>query len=200
MAIEHESRAPPCRVQENQLASQNLDFASLLPDHRTKSGGYGAMKNRSLVCVLAVALAVQGCSSRPRAFSPMLATPPASTAELDAAAAECSRLLVAGKLDKDGRLASAGGAAATGAGVAVAGTTTAVAIAGYSGLAVLGATVVLLPFAIVGGAWGTARMKRAKKEAAIKAAMAGCLNERGYQVVGWQKAGRKAAKPAAKRG
>ena len=40
----------------------------------------------------------------------------------------------------------------------------------------------LLPFAIVGGAVGMAKMKRAKKEKAIKTAMNGCLAERGYGV------------------
>ena len=171
---------------------QTIDFARRLREPRcSKFGqGRGLMRKKYVACVLAAALVLPGCSSRPRAFNATLAAPPASAAEFEAAVAECNQLFVAGKLDKHGRLASAGGAAATGAGVAVAGTTTAVAIAGYSGLAVLGATVVLLPFAIVGGAWGTSKMKRAKKEAAIKTAMAGCLGERGYQVVGWEKAPR----------
>jgi hypothetical protein len=149
------------------------------------------MTRKYVACVLVFALALPGCSSRPREFNPVLAAPPASAAELDAAAAECTELLVAGKLDKDGRLASAGAGAATGAGVAVAGGTAAAAAAGYAGMAVAAATIVLLPFALVGGAWGMSKMKRAKKEAAIKTAMAGCLNERGYQVTGWQKAGKK---------
>ena len=115
----------------------------------------------------------------------MLSTPPADQSAFDQAQATCSQLLVAGKLDKDGRLESAaGGAAASGAGM-VAGTATAAAVAGYTGLAVLGATIVLLPFAVVGGAVGTAKIKRTKKEKAIKAAMAGCLQERGYEVEGW---------------
>jgi hypothetical protein len=33
-----------------------------------------------------------------------------------------------------------------------------------------------------------AKAKRAKKEKAIKAAMTGCLAERGYQVVEWERA------------
>lgn len=154
------------------------------------------MSNKSLILLLALALTVQGCSSRPREFAPMLAAPPASSAELDAATALCSQLLVDGKLDKDGRLLSAAGGVATGAGVAVAGGAAAAATAGYAGLAVAGATIVLLPFALIGGAWGMSRMKRAEKEKAIKTAMAGCLKERGFEVVGWQKVGRKAPKPA----
>lgn len=31
------------------------------------------------------------------------------------------------------------------------------------------------------------RMKRAKKERAIKTALEGCLQERGFQVAGWSK-------------
>jgi hypothetical protein len=55
------------------------------------------------------------------------------------------------------------------------------------GMALASATIVLLPFAALGGAWGMARMKRAKKENAIKAAMTGCLQEHGYRVAGWSK-------------
>ena len=142
--------------------------------------------------ILAAAVVVQGCSSRPRAFAPTLAALPSGQATFDQAAfdqanATCSQLLVAGKLDQNGRLASAGvGAAASGAAMAV-GTVSAAAVAGYSGLAVLGATIVLLPFAAIGGAVGMAKMKRANKEKAIKAAMTGCLAERGYAVSGWEK-------------
>ena len=142
--------------------------------------------------IVAAAVVVQGCSSRPRAFAPTLAALPSGQATFDQAAfdqanATCSQLLVAGKLDQNGRLASAGvGAAASGAAMAV-GTVSAAAVAGYSGLAVLGATIVLLPFAAIGGAVGMAKMKRTKKEKAIKAAMTGCLAERGYAVSGWEK-------------
>lgn len=128
----------------------------------------------------------------------MLAAPPASTAEYDAAYAECTQLLVAGKLDSSGRLASGAGGVATGAGVAAAGGAAAAATAGYAGMAVAAATVVLLPFAVIGGAWGMSKMKRAKKEKAIKTAIAGCLKERDYEVTGWQKTGRKMAKVATK--
>lgn len=117
----------------------------------------------------------------------MLATPAASQAAFDSAYAGCQQLLVAGKLDSSGRMASAGAGAAVGAATAAAGGSAAAAAGGYAGLAAASATVVLLPFAILGGAWGMSRMKRAKKERAIKTAMEGCLNERGYQVAGWSK-------------
>jgi hypothetical protein len=48
-----------------------------------------------------------------------------------------------------------------------------------------------LPFALLGGAWGMAKMKRAEKEKAIKTAIGGCLSERGYEVAGWEKTGKK---------
>jgi hypothetical protein len=60
----------------------------------------------------------------------------------------------------------------------------------FSGLAVAGATLVLLPFAAVGGAMAMAKAKRAKKEADIQTAMTGCLSERGHNVTGWQQTGK----------
>lgn len=146
----------------------------------------------TISAALAGALLLAGCSSRPREFRPTLAVPQSGQAAFDQAAfdrayAECSELFVAGKLDSEGRLASAGAGAAAMGTTAVVGTGTAVAIAGYSGLAVLSATVVLLPFALVGGAVGMAKAKRAKKEKAIKTAMTGCLAERGYQVQSWER-------------
>ena len=137
--------------------------------------------------VAAAAVVLGGCSSRPREFVPTL-TAAADQAQFDAAYVQCQQLLVAGKLDSSGRSSSAGAGAAAGAATAAAGGTAAAAAGGYAGLAAASATVVLLPFASLGGAWGMSRMKRAKKEAAIKTAMTGCLAERGYQVAGWSKA------------
>jgi hypothetical protein len=57
-------------------------------------------------------------------------------------------------------------------------------------MAIASATVVLLPVALIGGAFGMSRIKRGKKEKAIKAAMSGCLAERGYTVAGWTKVGK----------
>jgi hypothetical protein len=145
------------------------------------------VKSKVLAFVLAGALVTSGCSSTPRAFAPTLTTPPADQRAFDQANADCTALFVAGKLDQNGRLASAGGAAGAGATAAAVGGATAAAVAGYGGLAVAAATIVLLPFAVVGGAVGMAKMKRAKKEKAIKVALTGCLNERGYEVSGWRR-------------
>jgi len=132
------------------------------------------MNSKTVACALTSAVLLQACSSRPRQFSPTLAVD-ASQSEFDAAYATCNQLLVAGKLDSSGRNGSAGAGAATGAATAAVGS----------------ATIVLLPFAILGGAWGTSRMKRTAKEKAIKTAMEGCLGEGGYQVAGWSKAAKK---------
>lgn len=157
------------------------------------------MSRTIITYAVVAAVALQGCSSRPRAFNAMLAAPPADQAAFEADVANCNRLLVEGKLDSSGRLASgAVGAAATGT-VAVAGGALATSAGLYTGAAIASATVVLLPFALVGGAWGAAKMKRAKKEKAIKTAMAGCLAERGHQVSGWVKAPKRQAEKATAR-
>jgi hypothetical protein len=70
-----------------------------------------------------------------------------------------------------------GSAAASGAGL-------------YGGMAVAGATLVALPFVALGGAYGIAKAKQKRKEKAIQTAMAGCLDERGHQVTGWQRTGK----------
>ncbi len=153
--------------------------------------------HRNLFVVTACAgLLVQGCSSRPREFNPTLGISTADVTGFDQAYATCTQLMVAGKLDKQGRSGSLGGGAAIGAGTVAVGAGTAAAMGGWAGVAAASATVVLLPFAIIGGAWGMAKMKRAKKEAAIKEVIGGCLQERGYSVASWQMVkGRRAATP-----
>ena len=146
------------------------------------------MRNTIVIISISACLTLQACSSRPREFTPTLAAPAANQAAFETAYATCQNLLVAGKLDSSGRAGSAGVGAAAGAATAAAGGTAAAAAGGYAGLAAASATIVLLPFAVLGGAWGMAKMKRAKKERAIKIAMEGCLRERGYQVAGWSKA------------
>jgi hypothetical protein len=146
------------------------------------------MHNKIAALALASCLTLQACSSRPRDFTPTLASPAASQAEFESAFATCRQLLVAGKLNASGRSASLAGGAGAGAGTAAVGGTAAAVAGGWGGLAVASATVVLLPFAIIGGAWGMSRMKRTHKERAIKTALEGCLQERGYHVAGWSKA------------
>ena len=143
------------------------------------------------VTALMAMLSLQACSSRPREFSPLLATAPVDQNGFEAAIYECRQLMVDGKLNAHGHLASGGaGAAASAATVAVGGTAAAAA-GGWTGVAVASATIVLLPFAAVAGAWGLAKSKKNKKERAVQQAMAGCLIERGYPVVGWEPASKK---------
>ena len=145
---------------------------------------------KKLVLAVAAVVTLAGCSSRPRQFSPVLAVPAADRAAFDAAVAECGTLMAQGKLNSDGRLASgAAGAAVSGATLA-AGSAAASTAGMFGGLAVAGATIVLLPFAAIGGAYGMAKAKQKKKERAIQTAMAGCLSERGYQVAAWQQVGK----------
>jgi hypothetical protein len=143
--------------------------------------------------LLVAALALQGCSSRPREFRPALAAEPASRTSFEADVAECRQLLVSGKLDSNGQMASAGAGAAASVATAAVGGTTAAAVGGLGGFAAASATVVLLPFAAVAGAWRMAKTKKNKKERAVQQAMAGCLIGRGHQVIGWEPASRKAS-------
>lgn len=144
---------------------------------------------------LVAALCLSACSSRPREFRPTLAAPAADAAQFDAALAGCQQLFVQGKLDTSGRSSSGVAGAATGATTAAVGGAAAATAGGYAGLAAAAATVVLLPFAVLGGAWGMSRVKRTKKERAIKTALGGCLRDRGYEVVEWVPTGRKVPKP-----
>lgn len=145
----------------------------------------------SIALALAAALLLEACSSRPREFTPSLATVPADQAKFEQTIAECHDMLIAGKLDSSGRLASGGAGAATGLAVGAAGSAAATGAGFYGGMAVLSATLVAMPFAIVGGAWGMSKIKRHKKEKAIRLAMTGCLHERGYDVADWQRAPKK---------
>lgn len=152
-------------------------------------------KNQITASVLTICLSLEACSSRPREFTPQLAIAQAAHPQFDAAYAECRELLVSGKLDANGKSASVAAGAGAGAGTAAVGGAAAVAAGGWGGVALASATIVLLPFAVVGGAWGMSRMKRTRKERAIRTALQGCLRERGYEVAGWTRAPKKQLPP-----
>ena len=146
--------------------------------------------------LLMPALVLAGCSSKPREFRPTLAAPAAGApsadaSALDAAYEECRQLLVDGKLDSSGRLASGAVGVAAGGATMAAGAAAATSAGLYGGMAVASATIVLIPVALIGGAFGMSRVKRSNKEKAIQQVMTGCLAERGYTVAGWTKAGKK---------
>lgn len=146
------------------------------------------MDNRLIACALIGSFTLEACSSRPRNFTPVLSTPTVGQADFESVYATCRELLAAGKLSASGRSSSLAAGAGAGAGTAAVGGTAAAVAGGWGGVALASATVVLLPFAIVGGAWGMSRMKRARKERAIKTALGGCLQDRGYHVASWSKA------------
>ena len=145
------------------------------------------MKNK-IATAIAATLLLQACSSRPREFNATLAAPPTDNAAFDAALATCKQLFVTGKLDSDGRLASGAAGAAVGGATALAGGAAATSAGMYAGAAVASATIVLIPFVALGGAYGLAKAKQKRKERTIQRAMSGCLMERGYQVAGWTRA------------
>jgi hypothetical protein len=149
------------------------------------------MNRNHLAGLVLASLLLSACSSRPREFKPTLAAPAADPSGLDAAYAECRQLLVDGKLDSSGRVASGAAGVAAGATTAAVGAAAASSAGLYGGMAIASATVVLLPVALIGGAFGMSRIKRGQKEKAIKAAMSGCLQERGFTVAGWTKTGKK---------
>jgi hypothetical protein len=151
------------------------------------------MRNRAIVAATALAV-LAGCSSRPREFTPTLSAVLPDQPRFDAAVTECRQLFVAGKLDSSGRLASGGAGAAAGAAMGVAGGAAASGAGLYAGAAIASATLVAIPFVVLGGAWGMAKIKRHKKEKAIQTAMGGCLRERGYEVASWKRAPKVAAK------
>ncbi len=150
------------------------------------------MTCRMLGCTVVASLLLTGCSSRPREFKPTLGIATADVAGFDQAYANCTQLMASGKLNQEGRSGSLGAGAAAGVTTAAVGAGTVAAIGPSLGaLAAASATVVLLPFAVIGGAWGMAKMKRAKKEAAIKQVISGCLQERGYSVANWEEVRKK---------
>jgi len=145
---------------------------------------------RKLLLAAAALATLAGCSSRPREFSPVLAAPAADQSAFNAAVAECGALLADGRLTSDGRMASGAAGAAAGGATLAAGSAAASGAGMFGGMAVAGATIVLLPFVAVGGAYGMAKARQKRKEAAIQSAMAGCLDERGFEVAGWQQKGK----------
>lgn len=155
--------------------------------------------------LLVGALALAGCSTRPRAFVPQLAAPPAATAPEptrlppEEAVAKCQAMVAAGKRSDFGGTAAAAGAGvatAYGAGLLAAGGGAAGLTEGIAAAAA-GATTMLLiaPVAI----YGISRAIRAGKEKEIKAATARCLLEHGYRVDTWARAP-KASRPRAATG
>lgn len=157
------------------------------------------MKKEAIGWAIIAALLLQGCSSRPREFTPSVSGQLSDTSDFNVAYGACQQLLTLGKLDASGRLASGAAGVAAGATTVALGSAAATSAGLYGGgVALASATVVLLPFAVIGGAIGMAKMRRHRKEIGVQRAMSGCLAERGYSVSGWTKAAKhKATAPSA---
>ena len=147
------------------------------------------MPQREVLIVMAGALVLSGCSSRPRNFAPVLAAAPTDQKAYETQLQTCRDRLAA-RMDRSGRLisAAAGTAVGLGAGYA-AGTATVAGTAGTMGAAAgaaAAAAITVLPIAGLAAAWGVSKIKKTKKERAIKNAMAECLSEQGYSVQQWR--------------
>lgn len=154
------------------------------------------MRQHTAFLVLAFALACSACSSRPRSFAPDLAAPPADPQQFDAAWKQCRAEVAARTDQRSGRLVSGVAGAAAGAGtVAAVGAATAGTYATYGGAAAaLGATIIAAPVALIGGAWGISKIKKNKKEKAIKHATAECMAAAGHPVHDWRALSKKEAR------
>jgi hypothetical protein len=148
---------------------------------------------KTATCILAaMALVLQGCASTPRAFEPRIATTPADMAAYEAAFAQCSSEVAAGRRSsfRSGRTGSAVGGAAVAGTVGVVTAGSAASGAGMMAGAAAGAGL-LIGFAIAApfAFYGLSRVQRARKEAEIKEAMTLCLAEEGYVVTEWVPSG-----------
>jgi hypothetical protein len=145
---------------------------------------------------LAAALACTACSSRPRSFAPRLTSAPTDQQAFDAAWKRCRAEVAARTDQRSGRLASGVAGVAAGAGATAAvGAATAGTYATYGGAAAAaGATIIAAPIALIGGAWGLSKIKKTRKEKAIKAATAKCMAGAGHPVTDWRAMSKKEAR------
>jgi outer membrane lipoprotein SlyB len=144
--------------------------------------------HRALVIAVANSgLLLTGCSSRPRSFAPVSSVAVQQKEAFESAWLSC-RADVASRTDqKSGRVASAIGGVAVGAGATAAvGTAAAGTYATIPGAMAAGAaTLAVAPLALVGGAWAISKIKKNRKEKAIKVATADCMRAAGYPVESW---------------
>jgi hypothetical protein len=146
------------------------------------------MRNAFVASLGIVSLSVTACSSTPRNFAPRLSVAPGDPAQYEQAWLECREQVAASsKGSKRGGSAAAGLAAGAGAGAAGAAATSGATYATIGGAAAAGAVVIAaVPVLGLAGAWGYSKIKKTKREKAIKAATAECLDRSGYEVAGWR--------------
>lgn len=152
---------------------------------------------RSVAVIAALALA--GCASTPRGFSPVMAQTPADQAAFEAAFNTCSAEVASGRREsfRSGRGGSAAGGMAIGGAAALATGATAAQSAGMlagtaAGIGLMTGLILVAPLAI----FGVSRIQQANKEREIKNAMTACLAEDGYVVDHWRVPRRGATGPA----
>ena len=147
------------------------------------------MTNKPFLLLGICAIALSGCSSRPRNFAPVLAAPPADAQTYEKHWLDCREQVAAATGKGSGRLASAGGGAVAGAGAGLAASaaTSGATFATYGAAATAGAMMIAtVPVFGLAGAWGISKIKKSKKERRIKAATAECMARNGYSVDKWR--------------
>ena len=146
------------------------------------------MGSKFLVALTASSVMLAGCSSKPRNFAPVLGAAPTDAKLYEAQWLSCrEQVATSAKTGSERGASAVGGVAAGAGGAAVMGAATAGTYAGYAGAAAaLGATFIAAPLALIGGAWGLSKIKKTKKERAIKTATADCLSKAGYAVQDWR--------------
>lgn len=147
------------------------------------------MRNALLASLGIVSLGVTACSSTPRSFAPRLSAAPSDPVQYQQAWLDCREQVAASSKggSKRGGSAAAGLAAGAGAGAAGAAATSGATYATIGGAAAAGAVVIAaVPVLGLAGAWGYSKIKKTKREKAIKLATAECLGQSGYAVAGWR--------------
>lgn len=147
------------------------------------------MRNAYVGVLGIVSLGVTGCSSTPRNFAPQLSVAPGDPGRYEQAWLECREQVAASSKggSKRGGSAAAGLAAGAGAGAAGAAATSGATYATIGGAAAAGAVVIAaVPVLGLAGAWGYSKIRKTKREKAVKAATAECLDRSGYDVSGWR--------------
>ena len=147
------------------------------------------MNNKPLLLLGICAIALGGCSSRPRNFAPVLAAAPADARAYEKHWLDCREQVAASNGKGSGRLASAGGGAVAGAGAGLAAQAAASGVTyGTIGAAATAGAVMIATVPVFGlaGAWGISKIKKSKKERRIKSATAECMASHGYSIDKWR--------------
>ena len=146
------------------------------------------MRNTFVAALGITSLGVSACSSTPRNFAPQLSVAPGDPAQYEQVWLECREQVAASaKGAKRAGSAAAGLAAGAGAGAAGAAATSGATYATMGGAAAAGAVIIAaVPVLGLAGAWGYSKIRKMKREKAMKAATADCLDQSGYEVAGWR--------------